>query len=134
MRRKRLIAVIVAAAVLVAALFWLTVRRSEPSRPPEWFGKVVEVRNSAGSCTSFLIRFTTPNLAGWDSEQNAFHRKIDMPCWVAIRDGVTVLHRGGGVGELVVGQTVSAWCSGPMAESKPPIWDADFVVIEPDDR
>jgi hypothetical protein len=134
MRRKSLAVVAVVAVLLLAIGVWCAIRRSEPTRPPELFGKVEAVRHSERGGTSFLVRSTEPNLSGWDSEQNAHHRAIDMPCWVSVRNGVQVRHRAGGPAEVAVGQTVSAWCSGPMAESMPPIRGGDFVVIEPDDR
>jgi hypothetical protein len=155
--RNRVIAAGVVAALVLAVGVWWAARRaeqprppegppavpvapaprevaSEAARPPELFGTVEAVNRSNGAVYSFLVRSTTPNTAGWDSEQNAHHRKLDMPCWVLVREGAPVRRRGGGPVEIVVGQTVSAWCSGPMATTYPPGWGADAVVIEPADR
>jgi hypothetical protein len=52
-------------------------------------------------------------------------------------DGTHVVHRSGSaatVGDLAVGQRVSAWFRGPVAESYPVQATADVVVIEPDAR
>jgi hypothetical protein len=106
----------------------------QPLRPPELFGKVEAVRHLEKHGTNILIRSTKPNLAGWDSAQNAYHRSIDMPCWVAIHAGEPGSRRGGGAADLAVGQTVSAWCSGPMYSTDPPQWSGHFVVLEPDNR
>ena len=134
MQRKRLVAIGFVAVLPLAVGAWWAVRRSEPSRPPELFGKVEAVRNSERGGTSFLIRSTQPNRPGWESEQNAWHRQYGRLCWVTARDSAPIRQREGGRGEVAVGQMVSAWCSGPMAASQPPIWGGDFVVVEPDDR
>jgi hypothetical protein len=135
MKRKHILAVAALVGLLLAAAGgWWVYRQSEPSRPPELFGKVEAVRHSDYSGSQFLIRSTQPNRPGWDSAQNTYHRQTGLPCWVTVRDAVPVRQRGGGHGEVAVGQTVSVWCSGPMAASMPPIWGGDLVVIEPADR
>jgi len=104
-----------------------------PSRPPELFGVVEDVR-PLNQGTPFLLRSTRPNLAGWHSPQNEHHLKNGPLCVIIRREGLPIHRRGGGAAELKPGQTVSVWCSEPMYASDPPGWCADAVVIEPADR
>jgi hypothetical protein len=134
MWRKGLVAAIVVLLPLLAIGTWWVYCRSEPLRPPELFGKVQAIRPADRGVVSFLVRSTQPNRPGWDSEQNAHHRKTDLRCWVRIRSTVLFPRREGGSGPLAVGDTVSVWCSGPMSASIPAIWGGQFVVIEPADR
>lgn len=78
----------------------------------------------------FLIRCRQPEPGVVESEQNAWQRQYIPHLWVWIPDDTRVRRRSGGPGQVVVGQTVSAWCSGPMATSMPPQWAAEFVIIE----
>jgi hypothetical protein len=102
----------------------------QPPRPPELFGTIEAVHPGV----KLLVRSARPNTPGWDSPQNEYHRRYDLPCWVLLRAGTSVHRRGGEPVEVVVGQTVSAWCSGPMYTTDPPGWGGDYVVIEPGDR
>jgi hypothetical protein len=149
MRRNRVIASVVVAALLMAFGAWWGIRppelvrppgppplaapagvASEPLRPPELFGTIEAVHPGV----KFLVRSTRPNTPGWDSPQNEHHRKYDLKCWVLVREGLAIRRRDSGRVEVAVGQTVSAWCSGGMYTTNPPLWSADAVVIEPADR
>ena len=66
-----------------------------------------------------------------ESSQNAHERQFPPP-HVAV--GVADAHvwlRTGGTARVVVGQTVSAWCSGEVTVSEPAGFSGDLVVIEP---
>jgi hypothetical protein len=107
----------------------------QPPRPPDFFGRVESVNRTEYGIV-FQIRSTKPNLAGWDSEQNAYNRRQDWPGYpsVILSKDTPIHRRGGGSCELRVGQTVSAWGTGQAYTTNPPGYEGNFVVIEPDDR
>ena len=78
----------------------------------------------------FLIRCVQPPAGVPESEQNAHEQRYPSQWVVTVRDGTPVRRRGGGAGAIGIGQTVSVWCSGPVATSNPPQRGADFVVVD----
>src|SRR5262245_58848168 len=95
-------------ALLLMAGAWAMLRRAEPWRLPEVFGTVEQVRDAGpDSPPMFLVRCRQP-----DPGQNANQRGYVGQMWVWVQSGTPVRHRGGGVGQVAVGQTVSAWYSG----------------------
>ena len=102
----------------------------QPARPPELFGTIEDVHPGV----KFLVRSRQPKTPGWDSPQNEYHRRYDIPCWVLLRADTPIHRREDEPVEIAVGQTVSAWCSGGMYTTNPPGWGGDFVVIERGDR
>jgi hypothetical protein len=108
-------------------------QRIPPRRAPELYGTVEQIRGEGEHSTPmFLIRCRQPDPGMPESEQNVHQRQYDLHVWVWVRNGTPVRRREGGAGQLAVGQTVSAWCSGPQMLTNPVQWPADFVVIESD--
>jgi len=102
----------------------------EPKRAPELFGTIEEARHPERSAPQFLVRCRQPDAGMVESDQNAWQRQHNPLMWVLVWEQTPVRHRDGRVGKLVVGQTVSVWCTGGMLTTNPPQWGAEFVVIE----
>jgi len=124
-KRKKWIALGAFVLLFLGVGSWRLLRLMEPRRPPELYGIVENV--FAGG---FLIRCVQPPAGVPESEQNAHERRYSSQWVVTVRDGTPVRRRGGGAGAIGIGQTVSVWCSGPVAESNPPQRSADFVVVD----
>lgn len=150
MKRKWYIAIgISAISATCLSAWWFFVR--QPDRPPWWtfprkqdrlptlFGIVERIHPEAGTTAEtnanfrYRLRATKPNRPDWESSQNAYHRQAEriVDFWVLQR--ASVKNRAGESCTIQVGDTISAWCTGPTAMSHPPIWTADKVIVEPPD-
>jgi hypothetical protein len=123
MRNKRRFVILVLAFALIGAGIWLSGRTpgfghtDQPNLtgPPSITG-LIDVEKSYGG--NFLI------VPAGKSFQDSVSIGIRPEAKVSRRDGKPVIFK--------TGQIVSVWCSGPIADSKPPRWGADMVVIESD--
>jgi len=103
----------------------------QSSRPPQLFGTVDAVKSDGRGHVSLLITCRRPPLGTVESSQNQWERRLAGPhMWVVVHEKTRVLNDTGGGLPIVAGQTVSAWCSGPIAKTYPPQRSAELVVVE----
>ena len=141
-RRTMVVLAVAACAALIAVLSWRLLRPTAttpsavPPRHPELYGVIEKTQSARDSVRSYelhLVHCLKPPAGMAESEQNQWQRQINLDVWVIVFDETPVARRADGApARLRIGQTVSAWCSGPMLTTDPPQWAADSVIVEAD--